>query len=184
MDLSFVVDKFAESLSYVDKNGPPHKHFAPGIGPYGEGPAVRAALKYLKENYLEFERARTKQTPDLLIPKEWAIEFKIIRPFGDNGNEAEHWSENILHPYSGNTSSLGDCMKLLQSNLMERKAVVVFGYEHTPPKIDLLPAVKSFELIASEIMGIKLSSRYMAEVKNLRHPVHQQLKVFGWEVLD
>jgi hypothetical protein len=35
---------------------------------------------------------------DLVIPGEWAVEFKLLRPFGDNGAEAEDWSENVLHP--------------------------------------------------------------------------------------
>jgi hypothetical protein len=53
----------------------------------------------------------------------------------DNGRPAERWSENRLYPYAGNTSSLGDCLKLVGSDFTERKAVLVFGYEHTPPKI-------------------------------------------------
>jgi hypothetical protein len=38
---------------------------------------------------------RTKRTPDLLIPGAWALEFKLARPFGDNGKEAENWSVNL-----------------------------------------------------------------------------------------
>src|SRR6058998_405930 len=33
-------------------------------------------------------------------------------PFGDNGKEAENWSVNLLHPYEGNVSTIGDCCKL------------------------------------------------------------------------
>lgn len=42
--------------------------------------------------------------PDVLVPNRWALEFKIVRPFGDNGIEAERWSQNLLHPYPGNVS--------------------------------------------------------------------------------
>jgi len=42
-----------------------------------------------------------------------ALEFKIARPFGDNGKEAENWSVNLPHPYAGNVSVIGDCLKLL-----------------------------------------------------------------------
>jgi hypothetical protein len=128
-------------------------------------------------------RVLTKRSPDLLIKEAWALEFKIVRPFGDNGREAENWSVNILHPYEGNVSSLGDCLKLLALDIPERKAVVVVGYEHNPPQLRLQPLVESFELIASRVMGVRLGPRIEESRKPLIHPVHQQLTVFAWEVL-
>jgi hypothetical protein len=124
-----------------------------------------------------------KLLPDVLIPDKWALEVKIVRPFGDNGLPAEHWSENILHPYPGNTSSLGDCMKLLQSGLPERKGIIVFGYEHAQAVVPLDPAIRSFELLAGEIMQVKLTPRVERRIEGLTHPVHQVLRVFGWEIL-
>ncbi|PYL10289.1 MAG: hypothetical protein DME33_01675, partial [Verrucomicrobia bacterium] len=109
VSLKQVVNAFAEGLLAIDGSGVPHKLFKPGVGPDGEGEAVRLALQHMRARSPEFfSEARTKQLPDVLIPKQWALEFKIVRPFGDNGRPAEHWSENILHPYPGNTSSLGD----------------------------------------------------------------------------
>jgi len=64
----------------------------------------------------------------MLIPREWAIEFKIARPYGDNGKEAENWSVN-----------LGDSYKLVGLRTPERRSVAVIGYEHAPAKIDLTP---------------------------------------------
>jgi hypothetical protein len=55
---------------------------------------------------------------------------------------------NLLHPYQGNTSLLGDCIKLAALNCRERKAAVVIGSEHTPPLIKLDALLDSFELIA------------------------------------
>ena len=68
-----------------------------------------------------------------------AIEVKLARPFGDDGKEAENWSVNLLHPYAGNTSLIGDCLKLERFDGSERSAAVVVGYEHTPPQISLAP---------------------------------------------
>jgi hypothetical protein len=119
----------------------------------------------------------------LLIPNEWAIEVKIARPYGDNGKEAENWSVNLLHPYRGNTSSIGDCYKLLSLTTAERKAVLVIGYEHATAKIDLTPLVKSFETIATCVSGIKLGPRIEKSCLGLIHPVHQTAKLFAWEVL-
>jgi hypothetical protein len=182
--LKTVVDAFAEGLRHIDSGGSPHKGFQPGVGPYGEGEAVRLALQHMRaESPESFSEARTKRLPDVLIPGQWALEFKIVRPFGDNGLPAEHWSENILHPYPGNTSSLGDCMKLLQSGLPERKGIVVFGYEHAEAVVPLDPAIRSFELLAAQIMQVKLTPRIERRIDGLVHPVHQVLRVFGWEIL-
>jgi hypothetical protein len=182
--LAEFVRDFADALKAIDTKRSIHKDFRAGIGPFGEADAVRMALSELKiSNPPRYCEARIKRLPDLLIPDEWAIEFKVVRPFGDNGKCAEHWSENLLHPYPGNTSSLGDCLKLLESKLPEKKAVVIFGFEHTPPVISLDAAIAGFELMASEIMHVYLGSRVEESRIDLVHPVHQQLRVFGYEVL-
>jgi hypothetical protein len=49
---------------------------------------------------------------DLLITGAWALEFKLARSYGDNGKDEENWSVNLLHPYEGNTSASGNCLKL------------------------------------------------------------------------
>src|SRR5438093_659395 len=100
--LKSVVDAFADGLRAIDTGGLPHKAFKPGVGPYGEAEAVRLALQHMRTQSPEFfAAAKTKRLPDVLIPGQWALEFKIVRPFGDNGLPAEHWSENILHPTPG-----------------------------------------------------------------------------------
>jgi hypothetical protein len=43
---------------------------------------------------------QTKRCPDLLIPKEWAIEVKIARPYGDDAKEAEKVGKSVT-PLSG-----------------------------------------------------------------------------------
>jgi len=126
---------------------------------------------------------RTKRAPDLLLPREWALEVKLARPFGDNGNEAESWSVNLLHPYEGNVSLIGDCLKLQKLGGPERKGAVVVGYEHSPPRIRLAPLLEAFELIADRVVGIRLGSRVHVTRSGLCHPVHQQLLVAAWEVL-
>jgi hypothetical protein len=182
--LKQIVEGFAAGLQSIDQGRTPHKLFQPGVGPYGEAEAIRQAFRHMRTQWPElFAEARTKRLPDVLIPGEWALEFKIIRPFGDNGLPAEHWSENILHPYPGNTSSLGDCLKLVQSGLSERKGIIVFGYEHAQAIVPLDPAIRSFELLAEQIMQIKLTTRIEGRIEGLIHPVHKVLRVFGWEIL-
>jgi hypothetical protein len=118
-----------------------------------------------------------------LIPHHWALEFKLARPFGDNGKEAENWSVNLLHPYEGNISLIGDCLKLQKLAGPERKGVVVIGYEHTPPKIRLAPLLDSFELLASRVAVVQLGHRIQLVRLGLCHPVHQQLLIAAWEII-
>ena len=184
MELAALIEDLADALVAVDGSRAAHKQFQPGIGPFGESDAVRAALTWLKDAKPEtYKAAATKRLPDLLIPGKWAVELKIVRPFGDNGLSAEHWSQNVLHPYPGNTSSLGDCLKLIGSSLTERKAVVIFGFEHTPALVSLEPAIRGFELLARNLLALELSPRHELLRKGLVHPVHQQLRVYGYEVL-
>jgi hypothetical protein len=177
MELSEFCELFADALVDADGRGLCHKTFQPGIGPFGESDAVRLALEYLQaRDPGRFGEAVIKRQPDLLIPGLWQLEFKLVRPFGDNGKLAENWSQNVLHPYPGNTSSLGDCMKLRAVECEERKAVVVFGYEHLDCLIPLEPCIRGFELLAAELLTITLSDRVQVERLDLVHPVHQVLQ--------
>jgi len=184
MELAEFIDDLAETLVEIDRSGRPFRNFQPGVGPYGEPQLVKLVANNLNALPKYHGQVRTKRNPDLLVPDEWAIEFKIVRPFGDNGKEAENWSVNLLHPYPGNVSVIGDCYKLARYQGSERRAAVVIGYEHLPPRIEVLPLIKSFETIAANVCGIKLSARVETRRDTLVHPVHQSLRVFAWEVVD
>jgi hypothetical protein len=183
MNLAEIVSDVANALVTIDASRQPFRAFKPGVGPYGEPQLVRLIAEHLNTLPKYRRTVRTKRCPDLLIPGEWAIEFKITRPYGDNGKEAENWSVNLLHPYPGNVSTLGDCYKLIQYPGQERRAVVVIGYEHAPPKIDLTPLINAFEVIAKTCKGFNLGKRIEARRDELFHPVHQSLRIFSWEVL-
>lgn len=116
------------------------------------------------------------------VQHDWALEFKIVRPFGDNGREAENWSVNLLHPYAGNVSLIGDAIKLSKLDGYPHRGLIVIGYEHNPPKISLDPLLASYELIASRVMNIQLSDRIEEKRDQLVHPEHQVLRCIGWEL--
>ena len=184
MDLKEIMSYIRDAISYIDGSKIPFKAFKPGVGPYGEPQLLREIALFLNELDICERPIQTKRTPDLLIPDEWAIEFKIARPFGDNGKEAENWSVNLLHPYSGNISTIGDCYKLAQLPNTERKAVAVIGYEHVPAQIDLTPLIESFETITRYVVGINLSERIELRIDGLIHPVHQCARIFAWELIS
>ena len=99
----------ADILKHFDAQSPRFRTYRPGIGPFGEPQLVRSVAEALTARGIP---SRTRVTPDLDIEDETAVEFKIARPYGDNGKEAENWTANLLHPYAGNTSLIGDAMKL------------------------------------------------------------------------
>jgi hypothetical protein len=183
LELHTVIASVADALASIDASRVPFRAFQPGVGPYGEPQLVREVSRLLNLQPSFQGITLTKRTPDLLVSGHWGLEFKIVRPYGDNGQQAENWSVNMLHPYSGNASALGDCLKLLSLDIPERKAVVVVGYEHDPPQISLKPLIESFELIASQVLRIQLGQRVAEIRKPLVHTVHQRVTVFAWEVV-
>jgi hypothetical protein len=183
-ELQQVVDDIGDALVSIDKSGVPFKQFQPGVGPYGEPQLLQAIAKYLNQRPSYKGAVEIKRTPDLLIRGQWALEAKLARPFGDNGKEAEDWSVNLLHPYAGNVSLIGDCLKLQKLAGAERKAVIAIGYEHTPSRILLAPLLDDFEVVAKQVLCIRLGPRARAIRTGLSHPVHQQTLITAWEVLS
>jgi hypothetical protein len=61
--------------------------------------------------------------------------------------------------------------------------VIVIGYEHDPPKINLTPLIRAFEVVATEVIDLRLSRRVESVRGPLAHPVHQRARLCAWEVL-
>jgi len=181
MDYSFLVNKIADILKSFDSEKPRHKQFQEGVGPFGEPQLIKAIADKLNQCSIP---AKTKRTPDLEISNEWAIEFKIVRPYGDNGKEAENWTVNLLHPYPGNESLIGDAIKLQAIEGYTHKGLFIIGYEHDPAIKGLDPIIRSFELISRNVMGINLGERVEERRSGLVHPVHRVVRCIGWELLE
>ena len=179
MQLAEIIAVISDILKEFDAECPVHKTFRPGIGPFGEPQLVREIAGRLSSRGTP---ARTRRTPDLEIEQKWALEVKIVRPFGDNGNEAENWSVNLLHPYAGNVSLIGDALKLSQLQGYECKGLLMVGFEHDPSKISLDPLIGSFESIARHVAMVPLVSKHEEKRYQLVHPEHQTLRCIGWQL--
>lgn len=179
MELTEIVDAIADLLKDFDSEHPVHKSFQPGIGPYGEVQLLRELARRLTATGIS---ANTHRTPDMDIQDEWAVEFKIVRPFGDNDRPAENWSQNLLHPYPGNESLIGDAIKLSDLETYPNKALFAIGYEHNPPKTSLDRLLESFELISRTVLNIRLGERYEQVRKELVHPTHQVVRCVAWQL--
>ena len=180
MEIPQLVYAVAGILKTFDSEKPVHKTFQPGIGPFGEPQLVKQIAHRLTNRGIP---ASTLRTPsDMQVEGIWGVEFKIVRPFGDNDRQAENWSQNLLHPYEGNVSLVGDALKLSRLDGFRKKCVFAIGYEHDPARIDLEPLFQSFELIAKSIVGIHLGQRNEEKRGALVHPTHQVVRCVGWQL--
>jgi hypothetical protein len=90
MELSAVVSDVLAAVVAIDASRLPFRTYQAGVGPYGEPQLLRLIAKHLNHLIQYTGQVVTRRSPDLLIQGEWALEFKIARPFGDNGNKAEN----------------------------------------------------------------------------------------------
>jgi hypothetical protein len=188
-----LVTDFADALDAVDRAGPIGRSSSrvsrPGVGPLQERQAIRLAAEQLAQADAAYAGIASGRYPgsrldcDILIPGQWAVEVKMARPFSDDDRPTEHWSESLLHPYAGKSSAVGDAVKLQEIDEGLSKAVIIYGFEHATPRVPLEPAVRAFELIATQVAGVRLGKRIEQVRAALRHPAHAVVRVYGWEVL-
>lgn len=182
MDLDELVKSIADALKDLDAECPVYRKYQPGIGPYGEPQLVKQIAARLTGVGISARTTRTQADLDVLGI--WAVEFKVARPFGDNGNLAEHWSENLLHPYAGSTSLIGDALKLMEMTDYPKKCVFTIGYEHDPPQIDLTRLINAYEMLSTSLLKIPLGPRVEERRVGLVHPVHQVVRCVAWQIGD
>lgn len=142
---------------------------------------------------------------------EWAIEIKRIQFIGDNGNNNDYGVGKLLSPYKKDSSLAGDIVKLQQSSIATKKAVIayVFNYsfdtckealERHPNEIETIRALRAVcernDAISGEINAQDLIdvveyslSRWGISVSALkvpftawRSPTGGNGLLFGWQV--
>jgi hypothetical protein len=109
----------------------------------------------------------------------WAVEVKLLRLLGDNGTPNGNMLMHILSPYASDHSALSDCAKLLASGFVERKAILIVGYDSSSHPLE--EAVWAFRLLVNNRFEVREAAS--APLRNLIHPVHSVGSVYGWEVL-
>lgn len=102
MRIKEIIITITDILEEFDSERPrDQERYDPGIGPFREVQLVKEVAKRLTKQGVSGQEvvALTHRTPDMSIrtvegsldADSWALEFKIVRPFGDNGNIAENW---------------------------------------------------------------------------------------------
>ena len=192
MDLQEIVDQFAAAMTAADNRRPTAvsprsgRVYRPGIGPHPEDRAVdlvMAELSSMRPQWNWQLRAcypGSKQTCDWLVgsPPEWAIEIKMARPNGDNGKPDDTATKDILSPYASDRSAVADTVKLAESTLACRLAILIYGFDDARRPLESI--ISAFETLARA--HVRLGARCDASLGELVHPVHRTGRVYAWEI--
>jgi hypothetical protein len=191
-----VVAAFAEGVERADARRPQavstrsERVYQPGIGPHSEPATVRLVVQELANSEATKRWHITQSVPyprsprqkcDLVIvdgPQRWSVEVKMARFKGDNGKPADEMLMHLLSPYESDRSAVTDCVKLSRSGFPGRLAVLIYGFDYGDRPLD--PAIEAFEALAH--LRVRLGPRHAASFANLVHPIHQQGRVFVWEI--
>ena len=191
------IEDIAISIKRVDARRPQAANartgvaYQPGIGPHSETQAVALLVGELQQQFggrysgmvqTNIPYPKGRQKCDLCIGTppswDWAIEIKMLRLMGDNGKPNDNMLMHILSPYPNDRSALTDCVKLVQSGLPGRMAIVIYGFDY--PSLPMDPAIEAFETLASR--WVCLGARCVSHYADLVHPIHVAGRVFGWDV--
>lgn len=194
IELSGLVVDVAAALTEADARRPAWvsrsgRAYQAGIGPHAENAAVALMLEELRQaepygsipigQFLSYPEA-PRQKCDLWLgaPVEWALEVKMARFKGDNGKPDDTAIKDLLSPYEADRSALADALKLARSQIMARKAVLIYGFEAVDRQLE--PAIAAFETLARA--RVRLGERHHALMGALVHPIHASGAVFAWEI--
>ena len=192
VELNEFVTALAEGIQLADATEPVWvsnrgRTYQPGIGPHTESATLGLAFEQFSsmDTGIPLEREvpypnfpRSKCDLVLARPAEWAVEVKMLRRMGDNGKPNDNILMHILSPYHQDRSAVTDCDKLLDSGFETRLAIVIYGDDY--PDFPMDPAIEAFEVLAER--RVCLRSKVCASFNGLVHPVHQEGRVFGWEI--
>jgi hypothetical protein len=197
LEVAELILDIATAIKRIDERRPQAANartsalYQPGIGPHPETQTVAlvvselvelAPLRYANRLQIGIPYPTGRRECDLGIGTapawEWVVEIKMLRLMGDNGKPNDNMLMHILSPYPNDRSALTDCLKLAESGLLGRKAVVIYGFDYPGRAMD--PAVEAFEVLASRWVG--LGNRAVGSYSDLVHPVHRAGRVFAWEI--
>jgi hypothetical protein len=192
-DLKEIVDAFATALATADARRPvavsprSGRMYQPGIGPHPEDRAVDLVMQELASDQPHWRSQvrvcypGSRTTCDWLLgdPLEWAIEIKMARPNGDNGKPDDTAIKDILSPFRADRSALTDCLKLAESPIQTRRAILIYGFDDD--RRPLADIVSAFETLARS--RVNLGQRHASRFGPLVHPVHRTGEVFAWEII-
>jgi hypothetical protein len=197
----------ADAITELNHIVPAHLNFHEGIGPYSENLIVDQSIAHIYghnregifvrprlnvhnapplQNYLNWKNNRA--TPDLIIDNK-IIEFKLCRPFMNDGTRDGRWMGKIFDPIKRSGSAMADVHKMNQFRQHHYPDqnwelwVVIIGFErHNEQEYDLdcfFPGL--FQYVSQNCLGVN-HEQFLAETRVMsnRHDFHQTLKLFAF----
>ena len=195
--ISEFISHFAKCIEIVDAKAPqasnarkPDIKYSPGIGPFQEKKLIKMVTDEMKNQNQIFNSIVTEEKyPNLSRKKldiywqsdenNYFIEAKAMRRLRNNGTPEEFIMVDLLSPYEGDGSVLGDIKKLLNSGFQGKKVIMIYGYDYDEWPLDI--AIDCFEVLA-ERHFCKFSEKYQHKFNNLIHPHHKKGEVYAWVI--
>ena len=197
LELKDLVHDIASSIKRVDERRPQAANartgaiYQPGIGPHPETRAVNlvvaelaklASARYSERLHVAVPDPVGRQKCDLCVGNapawNWAVEIKMLRLVDDNGNPNDNMLMHILSPYPNDRSALTDCLKLANSGLVGRKAVMIYGFDYPSH-----PWIRQSKHLSFWPAGGQADCSRGWLIEELGASVHREGRVFGWEIV-
>ena len=181
MELSQLVNDIAVAIKRIDARGPQAANartgalYQPGIGPHPETQAVALIVSELQqlfsERYSGFVQTNISY-PQGRQEMRSMHRYLAIVGLGDRDQNAQadgrqrkaERQHADAHPFALSQRSeilpFTDCLKLLESGLSGRKAVVIYGFDY--PNLPMDPATEAFETLANR--RVTLGPRHVARM--------------------
>lgn len=163
MELSHILSRIAEGLIFVDKNAEIYNSsrkgikYLPGLTTIYEPQCAQELMNWWVDNYpSDFKSTHQVHvsysypenpgnkcdivfTADKLDTEnpEWAIELKKIAFLGDNGKNNDYGPSKLISPFLKDRSVAHDVVKLKESNIARRKAVIGYGFNYSEESLKL-----------------------------------------------
>lgn len=181
-----IASEFARILKQKDSEALAFKNYSPGVGSFDE---IRLVNFFEENQSVEFRNTlalkreikypNSEERLDLIFTKNndevLLVEFKLCRPFRNNGSFDEHFYKTIFSPYDNNTL-MTDILKLGSSSITGNKYIMFVYFEPSQHSNTLLSLNRIISKIISDskfYYGTKLEESATAHFTDLIHPIHQ-----------
>jgi hypothetical protein len=210
MDFLTVMNRFVEGLEYIDQtHKTPQKGrkvaaYHPGVANMYETTVRNHLLEWwqnekssdlLNNSKIDKEHKYPddlNKSCDLVLSGfdwhsqsewEWAIEIKRIQFIGDNGNNNDYGVGKLLSPYRKDRSLANDIIKLQQSPIAKKKAVIAYVFNYSFETCDIAEKLHPSETKVTdalrEVCKLNDPTSGIIDSKDLIEVVEFSLKQWG-----
>ena len=177
-----LVHCFADVIKQKDTERIKNGTFHAGIGSFEEEHHLDFLEEKLPSIQREIEYNESSEECDLKYNnngKDYYIEFKLCRPYKNNGKIEEFFYKTIFSPFDKNTL-MTDVNKLFNSTFVGEKVIMFVYYEKAENENPLLTSNNIIDKIITDAKlwyNINLRVLVRTSIENLVHPIHQRAEL-------